>query len=81
MNISNQYFVNYSNQLPTYEEFFNNVMKKNLVCLFNSNLTENWICRKEWIIDDQINFSFLSKNYGLILMDSFLNFYLKFLFF
>lgn len=80
MEIINQYYINYANELPTYEEFFNNVMKKNLVCLFNSNLTKNWICRNEWITDDKINFSILSNKYGInmVLISKIFNYEKKF---
>ncbi|OTF81288.1 hypothetical protein BLA29_005996 [Euroglyphus maynei] len=64
------YFIIYSGQqLPSYEEFYNNVMKKNIACLFRSqSLTEQWKSRKEWIANntDDINFDHLVNKYGTL---------------
>lgn len=48
----------------TYEDFYNNLMKLNLMCLFDCNLTKDWFCRKEWILNDKINFELLKEKYG-----------------
>ena len=64
MEIINPYFIRYT-ELPEYEEFYENVMSKNIVCSFPSELTQKWSCRKDWVTDSgSINFEYLDKNYG-----------------
>lgn len=48
MNRINQHFIVYE-ELPSYREFYEDVMKKNICCLFSNKLTANWRCRREWI--------------------------------
>ncbi|KAH9526821.1 JmjC domain-containing protein 4 [Dermatophagoides farinae] len=64
---SNDYFIDYSDQLPSYEHFYENVMRKNIACMFGPQLTEQWTCRKEWTIDGQsIDFDHLVNKYATL---------------
>ncbi|XP_027198348.2 2-oxoglutarate and iron-dependent oxygenase JMJD4-like [Dermatophagoides pteronyssinus] len=68
MELLHDNFIIYSEQLPSYNEFYNNVMKQNKACLFGSKLTEQWKCRNEWLSNNddsnRINFDYLAKKYG-----------------
>lgn len=61
----NPYFCVFPQELPSYEEFYNNVMKKNIVCLINEQLTINWLSRQNWTKNGtDVNVEFFQQNYG-----------------
>lgn len=60
----NKHFVVYRHNLPSYEDFYNNIMKKNIMCLFGEELTRQWKCKQEWIRNGSIDFDYLDFHYG-----------------
>lgn len=46
----------------SYEDFFNNHMRKNIPCIIR-NIGVNWEASKKWIKNDKIDFDYLSDQY------------------
>jgi len=64
METVNAFYIRYKS-LPTYEEFYNDVMTKNILCVFPAELTSTWECRKDWITPGNgVNFRHLEESYG-----------------
>lgn len=47
-----------------YEEFFEDFLETNQLCIFSSELTQHWRSRKEWVEDGKPNLDFLTKEFG-----------------
>ncbi|XP_066596398.1 2-oxoglutarate and iron-dependent oxygenase JMJD4 [Prorops nasuta] len=48
----------------SYDTFFNQFFVKNVPCIISSEITENWPCKKQWVLDNAPNFGFLEKVFG-----------------
>lgn len=48
----------------TYSEFFTKYLACNRPCIIGSQATENWPCKREWVIEDAPNFEVLRKSFG-----------------
>jgi len=49
----------------TYNEFFSKYLIPNKPCIINSQATENWPCRHEWVSDGIPNFNILRTLFGM----------------
>jgi hypothetical protein len=49
----------------SYEYFYNEFLVKNIICLFDKELTQNWKSRREWLTSNgRPNLDFLDKTFG-----------------
>lgn len=48
----------------TYDEFFSKYLIPNKPCIFNSKVTENWSCRRQWSDDNAPDFDALDLVFG-----------------
>lgn len=46
-----------------YVDFFNNFMLKNVPCIIK-NVVSDWECAKKWVKNDEINYDYLTEEYG-----------------
>lgn len=49
----------------TYNDFFSKYLIYNQPCVFNSHATENWPCRRNWVLNDTPNFEVLRTLFGM----------------
>lgn len=65
MKIINKYFYTIDDSnIISYKEFYDDIMNKNILCLFNKKYTDKWKARSEWISEGRINLDFLVDKYG-----------------
>lgn len=65
MQFINPFFCVFTGELPSYEDFYKNILSKNIVCLLDQQLTDDWDCRKSWVTNDGlVNLDFLKTKYG-----------------
>ncbi|XP_034190454.1 jumonji domain containing 4 [Osmia lignaria lignaria] len=57
-------WIDYVNTSITYDEFFSKYINLNKPCIFKSNITENWSCRRQWNLDGAPDFDVLDILYG-----------------
>lgn len=48
----------------TYGDFFRDFLLANQLCVFSSEITEDWRSRKEWVTNGKPNLEFLSNRFG-----------------
>lgn len=48
----------------TYGDFFRDFLLENQLCVFSSEITEDWRSRKEWVTNGKPNLEFLSNRFG-----------------
>ncbi len=49
----------------SYEEFCTEFLEANQPCMFTSELTSHWKCRKDWVTNQNTpNWDFLQTNFG-----------------
>ena len=48
----------------SYTSFFQNYLLPNLPCLLSAKVTENWLSRKDWVLDGAPNFEVLKEKFG-----------------
>ena len=48
----------------TYGNFFRDFLEANQLCVFSSEITEDWQSRKEWVTNGKPNLEFLSNQFG-----------------
>lgn len=48
----------------TYGDFFRDFLEANQLCVFSSEITEDWQSRKEWVTNGKPNLEFLSNRFG-----------------
>lgn len=48
----------------TYGDFFKDFLLANQLCVFSSEITEDWRSRKEWVTNGKPNLEFLSNRFG-----------------
>ncbi|EDO26293.1 predicted protein, partial [Nematostella vectensis] len=48
----------------SYEAFLTDYLQPNKLCVFSCELTQEWKCRKEWVVNGEPNFEFLHQNFG-----------------
>ena len=48
----------------SYKLFFQNYLLPNKPCIFSSNLTKNWPCRRDWVCEGAPNFDVLRTLFG-----------------
>ncbi|EFN85605.1 JmjC domain-containing protein 4 [Harpegnathos saltator] len=48
----------------TYNDFFSEYLIRNRPCIISSQATENWPCRREWVLEDAPNFEMLRTSFG-----------------
>jgi len=49
----------------TYNDFFYKYLIHNKPCIINLQATENWPCRREWVLDGAPNFEVLRTLFGM----------------
>lgn len=49
----------------TYNDFFSKYLICNKPCIVNSQATENWACRRDWVLNDAPNFEVLRTLFGM----------------
>lgn len=51
----------------SYSEFYENFIKANKPCIFDSSFTQTWNSRKEWVkFDGSVNVDYFRKHYGSV---------------
>lgn len=49
----------------SYSEFYKEFILRNKPCLFSKLFTNNWLCRKKWVLENDVpNIEFLKEKYG-----------------
>lgn len=49
----------------TYNDFFSKYLIRNKPCIINLQSTENWPCRREWVLNGAPNFEVLRTLFGM----------------
>lgn len=49
----------------TYGQFFTNFLLENRPCVFQSDITREWRCRREWNMNGAPNFEILLELFGM----------------
>lgn len=49
----------------TYNDFFSKYLIRNKPCIISLQATENWPCRREWVLDGAPNFEVLRTLFGM----------------
>lgn len=62
-------WIDYVNTSITYDEFFSKYINLNKPCIFKSNITENWSCRRQWNLDGAPDFDVLDILYGKLIIN------------
>ncbi|XP_053980754.1 2-oxoglutarate and iron-dependent oxygenase JMJD4 [Hylaeus anthracinus] len=57
-------WIDHVNPSITYDEFFSKYLIPNKPCIFNSKVTENWSCRRQWSDEDAPDFDVLDLLFG-----------------
>ncbi|BFZ21753.1 hypothetical protein BsWGS_24792 [Bradybaena similaris] len=57
--------IEYVDHVTSYEDFFQNILLKNQLCIIGSEATADWTSRKNWVASDgRPNFAYLLKHFG-----------------
>lgn len=48
----------------TYNDFFSEYLTRNKPCVIDLEATENWPCRRQWVLDGAPNFEALNSLFG-----------------
>lgn len=48
----------------SYNAFFSKYLISNKPCIIQSNVTKNWLCRNNWILNETPNFPLLHELFG-----------------
>ena len=57
-------WIDYVGPSMTYDEFFSKYLISNKPCIFKSNVTDNWSCRRQWNLDNTPDFNVLDILFG-----------------
>ena len=57
-------WIDYVSPSMTYDEFFSKYLISNKPCIFKSNVTDNWSCRRQWNLDNTPDFNVLDILFG-----------------
>ena len=57
-------WIDYVSPSMTYDEFFSKYLISNKPCIFKSNVTDNWSCRRQWNLDNTPDFDVLDMLFG-----------------
>lgn len=64
MPANNKYVVT-AHQVPSYQQFHDQCLKPNKVCLFKCSLLNDWPCRSRWLNENgSINWQYFRETYG-----------------
>lgn len=57
-------WIDYVDASITYDDFFSKYLMENKPCIFKSNITENWSCKRQWNLDGAPDFDVLDISFG-----------------
>lgn len=57
-------WIDYVDPSITYDEFFSKYLMENKPCIFKSNITEKWSCKRQWNLDGAPDFDVLDILFG-----------------
>lgn len=57
-------WIDYVNPSVTYDEYFSKYLMENKPCIFTSEITDKWSCKRQWNLDGTPDFDVLDISFG-----------------